>query len=137
MEFSKAIEELGISNLQRLSLKEKEILYAAAYGMYRVNDLAKAAGIFTYLLSQFPFEQRFWKGLAATRQMQKEYRSALRAWGAFALLSSHDRDAHFHAAECYLSLGEIEEAKKALACAKHFDKSSHPKMQALEERLHA
>ncbi len=125
MNFSASLKELGIKGLQDLTSREREILYSGAYGMYQAGDYTKAAGIFTKLLLHFPFESRFWKGLASSRQMQKEYHAALHAWGVFSLLSGHSPDSHFHAAECYLSLGDITEAKKALNCAKlHLEKGA-------------
>lgn len=105
---------------------EIEALYSAAHNLYEMGDYAKASGLFTQLLFNDPFQTRFWKGLAAAQQMGKEYRGALRAWATLALLKNDDPTPHFHAAECYLFSGDIEEAKKALACAASNLEKSHP-----------
>lgn len=108
---------LQVGEIKPFSAKERETLYAAAYGMYEVGDYEKGADLFTHLILHDPFDVRFWKGLAAARQMQKLYLDALKAWAITCHLSGQDPMGHFHAAECYLSLDEIEEAKKALRCA--------------------
>lgn len=106
--------------------RDLETLYTHAYHFYERSDYAKASKLFTQLVMHDPFQGRFWKGLAASNQMQKEYKAALYAWGVLALLEGHDPMAHFHAAECYLSDGEIEEAKKALTCATLHLRKDHP-----------
>jgi type III secretion system low calcium response chaperone LcrH/SycD len=110
-------EILGVSSPKNLTPKERETLYAIAYGMYEEGRYGKAAGFFTKLVLHFPYEVRFWKGLAGSRQMEGDYKAALQAWSIVCLLGQHPPSAHFHAAECYLSLGEKEEALVALKAA--------------------
>lgn len=139
MSFSAALIELGFTDLKDLTQKEREILYSAGYALYQEGHYEKSAGLFTKLVLHFPYESRFWKGLASNRQMQKDYRAALQAWGVFALLSGHSPDAHYHAAECYLSLGEVDEAKKALSCAKiHLEKKDPMRIEVekLQKQVH-
>lgn len=136
MSFAVALNELGLSveDQQPLTLKERETLYAAAYGIYEVGDYERAADLFTQLILNEPFELRFWNGLASSRQMQKDYRAALHAWSIVCLLGGHQPVSHFHAAECYLSLGELQEAAKALECAKFYLKSNPgPLSQKIKE----
>ena len=119
-------------------MTELEILYRAAYGMYEVGDYEKGAELFTKLCLNDPFDIRFWKGLASCRQMLKECKAALHAWGVVALLGNHPPAAHFHAAECYLSMGDVEEAKKALRLAKlHLDRKDNlfKRVQILNEQV--
>jgi tetratricopeptide (TPR) repeat protein len=93
------------------------MLYDAAYGLYSAGHYEKAAGFFTQLTLKQPLMAPFWKGLAASKQMVKDYRAALRAWAVAAALDSSDPLAHLHAAEALYHLGQKEEAKKALNCA--------------------
>ena len=46
--------------------------------------------------------------------MEGKYLEALYGWAFTSLLSPQDPEAHFHAAECLLSLGQKQEALKAL-----------------------
>jgi type III secretion system low calcium response chaperone LcrH/SycD len=135
MDFVNGLEEwketLGVKEGKPFSKYERETLYAAAFGKYEIGEYAEASDFFTHLILHEPYDPRFWKGLAAAHQMQKEYRAALHAWAVHALLSKHSSDSHFHAAECYLSLGEIEEAKKAL----HLADPKENRVQNFKEHL--
>lgn len=110
-------KELGVSGGKPFSISQRETIYAAAFGMYERGEYSQSADFFTMLILHDPYEVRFWKGLASSRQMEKKFKEALHAWAIHALLSGQDPMTHFHAAECYLSMGEKEEAKKALALA--------------------
>ena len=101
-----------------LTNRDLEILYASAYSFYEQGVYPKASQLFTGLILHDPFQTRFWKGLASSKQMQKEYKAALHAWGILALLEGHKPQTHFHAAECFLSQGEKDDALKALNLAK-------------------
>lgn len=117
---------------KKLDLFEREKLYSIAYGKYQAGEYGQAAEMFTQLVLHDPHEVRFWNGLAGAKQMDHDFQGALRAWGVMSLLGNHPPEAHYHAAECCLSLGEIEEAKKALECAKlHLDEN-HPLFDRIE-----
>lgn len=131
-------EDLGVSGGQPFSKEERETLYAAAFGKYQIGEYNQAGDFFTMLLLHDPYDTRFWKGLAASKQMEKNYRAALRAWAIFALLTGHSPMGHFHAAECYLSMGAKEEAKKALHLAETFMEKENPmqdRVLQLKERI--
>lgn len=94
--------------------EEKHSLYASAFAFYRQQNYAVSETVFRKLCVQFPLEASLWRGLAASLQMQNKWIEALHAWGIAALLNEEDPFPHFHAAECFFSTGEKEEAKKAL-----------------------
>ncbi len=134
MTFIDSLKALGFEGeLKPLSLQERETVYAAAYGMYEVGDYERSAGLFTQLILNEPFELRFWKGLASSRQMNREYKAALHAWSIVCLMGGQQPISHFHAAECYLSIGELKEAAKALQCAQFFLPDSDPLSSKIEE----
>jgi len=131
-------EPLGVKGGKSFSKHERETIYSIAFGKYELGEYAKAAELFTHLLLHDPHDIRFWKGLASSEQMQKNYKAALHAWAIHALLSGHSPAGHFHAAECYLSMGEKEEAKKALTLAEKFlddADSLAPRIKHLKEHI--
>ena len=97
--------------------EELKTLYITAHQFYETGDYKKAGELFTLLAKASPFEFHYWRGLASSEQMQKNYRGALHAWGVAAILQEHDPWIHFHAAECLISEGETKEAAKALDMA--------------------
>lgn len=96
---------------------ELTTIYSAAFKCYETGDFKKACDLFKVLAKAAPFETHYWRGLASSEQMQKNYRAALNAWSVAAVLHEHDPWVHFHAAECLISEGEIREAAKALDMA--------------------
>jgi len=143
MDFISELEELKdlleVSGGKPYSKRERETIYSSAFGKYATGDYEEAADSFTHLILHDPYDSRFWKGLAASRQMQRKYQAALHAWAAFALVSGHSPEGHFHAAECYLSMGEIKEAEKALKLAEKHVKHTDPmaqKVHSLQEQLY-
>jgi len=96
----------------------QEELYSEGYHFYEKGDYAKALPFFKYLTVTEPFEERYWRGLGATLQMNKNYEDALLAWSMSAILKESDPLPHVFAAECLLLLENKEEASKALKTAK-------------------
>lgn len=97
-----------------MSDEEVESLYLYAYSHYNSGHWTEAADIFRLLCTRRPLDSRFWFGLGASLQEGNSYFDALHAWAMAALLKKEDPYPHFHAAECYFSLGTYEEASKAL-----------------------
>lgn len=123
---------LGISEqeISTVPLEKEREFYAIAYGLYDKGDYRGAAHLFTQLILTDPFCEHRWRGLASSKQMAREYLAAIHAWTLVALLNEETPEPHFHAAECFLSLEEKEDALKALHAA-----LSKCKDEALREKI--
>ena len=140
LEEIKKIEPLKepIEKMEIFDDEQIETLYAAGFGLYEVGDYAGACLLFTRLILQDPLQPRFWQALASTKQMNCEYEASLRAWSMLGYLEPENGDVHFHAAECLISLGQKEDALKALNLAENRLNKEHihyNRVQALKERL--
>jgi type III secretion system low calcium response chaperone LcrH/SycD len=113
------MEILGISDdeISPVPLELERQFYATAFGLYESEDYRGAAQLFTQLVLTDPYSEHYWRGLASSKHMAKEYQAALHAWSMVALLNEKDPMPHFHAAECCLSLDDKEDALKALDAA--------------------
>lgn len=114
-------------------------LYSTAYAYYESGLFAEAGDIFTKLTLNDPQEEAYWRGLAASRQMEQKYKSALYAWGLVSILSKDDPMPHLHAAECMLSLNQREEAQAALNAAASLaqgDFELRTQIEVLKEACH-
>jgi len=89
-------------------------LYAAAYELYRNGKYVEACRIFHVLALTDPCNSRFWMGLGACYQMQKNYPDAIKAYSAAAIQDSHNPHIHLHAAECFYHSENLPKALIAL-----------------------
>lgn len=132
MNFAKALKEMEryLSPLplpkDELTAWQKQSIYDAAMSQYLSGSYTQAADFFIQLILQDPHEVKFWRGLACARQMQESYEEALRAWSIVCLLDEQSAEGHFHAAQCYVALGNANEAQKALNLAKNLKEKNGP-----------
>ncbi len=113
---SSIIQELNLPGVKANSFSKEEeaSIYKEGFHFYNEKAYKGAEVLFKQLILSNPFEEKFWKGFAGSLQMQKKYLEALHAWAALAILDKDNPLPHFHAAECYMFLEDVEEAKKAL-----------------------
>jgi type III secretion system low calcium response chaperone LcrH/SycD len=113
------------------SNEEMEAFYAYAFSFYQNSHWTDSVHMFRILCTKKPMEPRYWFGLAASLQEKGDFIESLHAWAMVALLKKEDPFPHFHAAECYVSLNELQEAKKALRETDERINETHP----LKERI--
>jgi len=112
-------------------------LYANAYHLYDAGHFDQAIGPFQLLVTLNPYEEQYWMGLGAALQMNKSYEKALNAYAMAVLLDDENPYPHFHAAECYISLKNLDDVVKALNLAEeaasgdHYDKDLQDRISAL------
>ena len=96
------------------SLEDLSVIYSVAYTLYQAGDYKEAITVFQRLASHDPLTVKHWMGLAASLQMEKEFDESLKAWAMASIISPKDPLPHFHAAECFLALGNEVEGRKAM-----------------------
>lgn len=96
---------------------EMEEMYRQAYELYQQDCFSDAVIIYQWLVILNPFVNKYWLGLAANRQMLKDYENALKAYAIILLIDDIDPYPHYYAYECYTAMGEPDEAHKALKLA--------------------
>ncbi len=99
------------------------LLYELGFNLYQANDFVQAGEIFQRLVIAKPFEARYWQAFASSLQLQKKFKESLVAWSMWCLIDEDNPLPHFHAAESLFSLGERDEALKALLAAENRDKT--------------
>lgn len=121
------------------STEDCKLLYSLGFSLYQSKDYSQAALIFQKLVQNKPLVEKHWSALGATLQMDGEYERALKCWAMAALLDPEQAEPHYYAAQCYLSLGNQEEAKFALDIAKSAAKQKdiQAKITTLQDQLGA
>ena len=97
-----------------MSENQLEESYSLGFSLYQSGSWDLAEKVFRELCAKKPLDDRFWFGLAACLQETQDYSKALESWAMTALLSPENPYPHFHAADCYLSMQNLIEARKAL-----------------------
>ena len=114
----KAVQRLSadtdFSRVRSWDLDEQKMIYTSAFTFYQQQSYEQAEQLFVQLCTANPFQEIFWRGLASSLQMQCKWKESLHAWCLSALLADQDPLPHFHAAECFFSMNDREEASKAL-----------------------
>lgn len=105
-----------------LEVSENKIqeTYRLAYDLYSQRHYQDAGHFFRFLVLLRPAEAKFWKGLGACLQMQKEYEQALDCYFCVEKLAQKPLDAYFyiHTADCYFALKKVKAGLKALEVAR-------------------
>ncbi|MBA3723124.1 MAG: tetratricopeptide repeat protein [Parachlamydiaceae bacterium] len=103
-----------------ITLDKENDLYAIAYGFYQDQEYQKSIDSFRLLTALKPFEQKYWKGLGASLQMNEDYEQAIESYFCAQILSKSKADPYLYvyASDCYFTLGQIQDGLKALEGAK-------------------
>ncbi|MFA6915933.1 MAG: tetratricopeptide repeat protein [Parachlamydiales bacterium] len=105
------------------SPEAESALYAVAFDNYNNGHYDQSLYLFKLLTWQNKEHRAGWMGYAASLQMTKQYEDAIAAYGYAALLDPNDPYVHFHAAECYFALKNLEKAMQALNSALAYSKN--------------
>ncbi|HEY1048741.1 MAG TPA: SycD/LcrH family type III secretion system chaperone [Prosthecobacter sp.] len=101
----------------QLTPQSMEVIYMIGYNQYNAGKYGEAERIFQLLAMLNHFERRYWTGLAASRELQKKYDDAIKAYGYLAMLDLEDPLPPLLMAKCFLAAGKVADAEGALhAC---------------------
>lgn len=101
----------------QLTPQSMEVIYMIGYNQYNAAKYDEAERIFQLLAMLNHFDRRHWTGLAASRELQKKYDEAIKAYGYLAMLDLEDPLPPLMMAKCFLGAGKVKDAEGALhAC---------------------
>ena len=100
---------------------EMNAVYAVAHNFYMTGRYEDAETVFKFLVIFDHLNPKYWIGLGAVRQVQKRYKEAVAAYAnVVGNLDVDNVKASYYAAECYLAMGDRQNAQSALEHVKHF-----------------
>lgn len=104
----------SIGDVVGITPEQLEVLYTVAYGAYQSKNYTDAETLFQALCLYQHLEERFWMGLAGSRQALENYKGAIEAYEMAGLASSlGDPTPFLYAGICFLKLGDKESARVA------------------------
>lgn len=110
------IFEKGMMPKDALGIQDTdtESLYAQAYQLYNMGKYKDARNVFSSLLVIDPIESRFMFGHAACSHMLENYEAAADMYTHQAMVSPDDPIPYYHAADCYIKMGDAFSATVSL-----------------------
>lgn len=109
-----------MADIRGLSDEDMDVIYSMAYSLYNHGKYKESEDVFKFLCFMDHMERKYLMGLAACRQMRKNYEGAVQAYSLAAVYDVEDPKAHLHAGDCFLALGRYAEAESALSAAVHW-----------------
>ena len=119
-----------------LSSTNMEVLYTLGYNLYKSGKSEDAEKVFKLITLLDYGELKYWIALGAVQQSMRKFDAAIKAYQMATLLDSSDPRSQYHAAECFLALGDKENAASALNALELFAPAESPyraKAKKLEE----
>ena len=106
--------EATLKQLKGVTNDELEAVYSLAYGYYQTGKFEEAQKLFQFLVLFDHLNAKFWFGLGAVQQAEKNFKDAVVSYGYCSFLKLDNPKPQLHAAECFLAMGDRRSAASAL-----------------------
>lgn len=129
------IVKKGILPKDAMNMDEQmlEGIYGQAYRLYNTGKYSESASIFRLLMMINSMEAKYTMGLAACYHMVKEYKFAVEAYTLCSIIDPENPIPQYHAADCYINMGDQVSAAVALKLAVNKGKDK-PEFATLVDR---
>ena len=110
----KFLDGSTVKELKGITNGEMEAVYSIAFNYYRTGKYDEAEKLFNFLALFDHLNAKYWFGMGAVQQVKKDYKTAITSYSYCSFLDLENPKPQLHAAECYLALGDKENALSAL-----------------------
>ena len=118
---AKTFADMGtIRELKGITDAEMEAIYSMGYSFYNTGRYDDAEKVFRFLVLFDHLEPKYWTGLGAVQQVKKLYGDAITSYGYASFLDLDNPKPQFFAAQCFLALGDKDNALSALAALEKY-----------------
>ena len=107
-------EVRGITN------DELEAVYSLGFGYYSAGRYADAQKLFEFLVLFDHLNNKYWFALGAVQQAQRDYEKAITSYGYSSFLDLENPKPQYHAAECFLAMGDKPNAASAILALEQY-----------------
>ena len=116
----KFLDGATIKELKGITNAEMEAVYSLAFNFYRTGRFEDAEKLFNFLALYDHLNPKYWMGVGAVRQVRKDFSGAVQAYGYASFLDLSNPKPQFHAAECFLAVGDKRNAASSLEALEEF-----------------
>ena len=115
-ELAKRIFQDGatLAALKGITRRELNAVYQMGLGFYNTGRFDDAEKVFTFLAMFDHLEPKYWLGAGAVQQVKKNFEKAKSCYVQATLLDIHNPKPQYYAAECFLALGQKDDALASL-----------------------
>ena len=103
-----------LGELKGVTRRELNAVYQMGLGFYKTGRFDDAEKVFTFLVMFDHLEPKYWTAVGAVQQVKKNFEKAKAAYTQAALLDIHAPKPQYYVAECYLALGQKDDAIASL-----------------------
>ncbi len=103
-----------LAEIKGITSRELNALYQMGLGFYNTGRFDDAEKVFTFLVMFDHLESKYWLAAGAVQQVKKNFEKAKAAYVQAAMLDIHSPKPQYYVAECYLALGQREDALASL-----------------------
>ncbi|UYM14718.1 SycD/LcrH family type III secretion system chaperone [Endozoicomonas euniceicola] len=104
-------------DLKNMSEDAMEAIYSVAYNLYQGGKYEEAQKVFQFLCFYDHFNRKYFLGLGACQQMQKQFENAIEIFTFALVLDEHDPRPMIYIGDCHLAMGDKEKAKQSYESA--------------------
>ena len=99
---------------------QMETIYSLGFNLYQSGRHEDAEKVFKLLTLLDYSEVKYWLGFGAVQQAQRKFAQAVKSYAMGMMIDMHEPRLAYHAAECYLALGDKANAESALLAVEEF-----------------
>ncbi len=109
-----------LKQLKGVTNDELEAVYSLAFGYYQTGKYDDAEKLFQFLVLFDHLNAKYWYGLGAVQQVLKNYQGAVASYAYSSVLDLENPKPQFHAAECFLAIGDKRNAASSLEALEEY-----------------
>lgn len=104
-----------LRELKGISNAEIETIYGMGVDFYRAGNYKDAEKIFRFLTVFEHTSSKYWTAMGSVLQVGGRFEEATKSYAMATLFDIHNPKPMYYAAECFMKMGDLENARKALA----------------------
>jgi type III secretion system low calcium response chaperone LcrH/SycD len=103
-----------LGEIKGITPRELNAVYQMGLGFYNTGRYDDAEKVFSFLVMFDHLEPKYWLAAGAVQQVKKNFEKAKAAYSQAALLDIHSPKPQYYVAECFLALGQKDDAVASL-----------------------
>ena len=103
-----------LGEIKGITPRELNAVYQMGLGFYNTGRYDDVEKVFTFLVMFDHLESKYWLAAGAVQQVKKNFEKAKAAYSQAALLDIHSPKPQYYVAECFLALGQKDDAVASL-----------------------